>query len=84
MSEPTVRELSEEETWEMLRRHELGRLAYHLADEVHIVPVNYAVDTAGRLVLRTGEGSKLLGMAMDDKERSHAPYAVKQDEAFRG
>ena len=27
---------------------------------------------------------KLLGMAMDDKERGHAPYAVKQDEAFRG
>jgi nitroimidazol reductase NimA-like FMN-containing flavoprotein (pyridoxamine 5'-phosphate oxidase superfamily) len=57
--------LPEEEAWEFLRTHALGRLAYHLLGEVHIVPVNYAV-TEGRLVFRTAPGSKLLGVVMDD------------------
>ena len=56
--------LSEEECWERLGGTEFGRLAYHLADEVHIAPINYAVD--GRtLVFRTAEGSKLLGVVMN-------------------
>jgi len=51
-------------------RHEFGRLAHHLADEVHIAPVNYAVDldpVTGRrsLLFRTAEGSKLLGVVMN-------------------
>ncbi len=57
--------LPEEEAWEFLRTHALGRLAYHLVGEVHITPVNYAV-TGGRLVFRTAPGSKLLGVVMDD------------------
>lgn len=69
MDEPITR-LGTEECWTFLRRHELGRLAYHLADEVHIVPVNYAVDhdpaTDRRsLLFRTAEGSKLLGVVMN-------------------
>ena len=70
MDEPITR-LGTEECWEFLRRHEFGRLAHHLADEVHIAPVNYAVDhdpaTGRRSVLfRTAEGSKLLGIVMNE------------------
>ncbi len=61
---PTV-ELTTEECWALLHDQELGRLAFHLADEVHLVPVNFAVDHDRRLVIRTSEGSKLLGLTMD-------------------
>ncbi len=69
MDEPITR-LSTHQCWDFLRRHELGRLAYHLADEVHIVPINYAVDhdpVTGRrsLLFRSAEGSKLLGVVMN-------------------
>jgi nitroimidazol reductase NimA-like FMN-containing flavoprotein (pyridoxamine 5'-phosphate oxidase superfamily) len=57
--------LSEDECWERLREHEFGRLAFHLADEVNLLPVNYAVDERRRLVFRTAEGSKLLGLTMN-------------------
>jgi len=59
-----IQELSDLECWEVLRRNELGRLAFHLLDEVDIVPVNYVVD--GRtLLFRTAEGSKLLGVVLN-------------------
>ena len=69
MDEPITR-LGTEECWDFLRSHEFGRLAHHLADEVHIAPVNYAVDhdpATGRrsLLFRTAEGSKLLGVVMN-------------------
>jgi nitroimidazol reductase NimA-like FMN-containing flavoprotein (pyridoxamine 5'-phosphate oxidase superfamily) len=69
VDEPITR-LGTEECWEFLRRHEFGRLAHHLADEVHLAPVNYAVDhdpATGRrsLLFRTAEGSKLLGVVMN-------------------
>jgi nitroimidazol reductase NimA-like FMN-containing flavoprotein (pyridoxamine 5'-phosphate oxidase superfamily) len=57
--------LPEEDAWEFLRTHQLGRLAYHLVGEVHIAPVNYAV-TGGRVVFRTAPGSKLLGVVMNE------------------
>ncbi len=56
--------LDEAEAWDFLRSHELGRLAFHLVDEVHIAPINYAVDH-GTLLFRTAEGSKLLGVVMN-------------------
>lgn len=59
-----VVELSEEECWEFLRRHEFGRLAFHLIEQVHITPINYAVD-GDTLLFRTAEGSKLLGIVMN-------------------
>ena len=49
----------------MLHDEEFGRLAFHLADEVHLVPINYAVDQFRRIVFRTAEGSKLLGLTMN-------------------
>ncbi len=62
--EDIIQELTEQECWDALRADELGRLAYRLADEVHIVPLNYAVD-GETLLFRTAEGSKLLGVVMD-------------------
>ena len=64
MDEPITR-MSTTECWDYLRRHEHGRLAFHLADEVHLVPINYAVDEQRRIVFRTAEGSKLLGLTMN-------------------
>ena len=64
-TEDVVVALPEQEAWEFLRGQQLGRLAYHLVGEVHIVPVNYAVGT-GRIVFRTAPGSKLLGVVMND------------------
>ena len=55
--------LAEQECWELLRTHELGRLGFHLLEQVHVVPINYAVDD-DTLLFRTAEGSKLLGVVM--------------------
>ena len=64
MDDEPFTELTLDECWEMLRRHELGRLAFHLADEVHITPVNYAVDE-DTLLFKTAAGSKLLAVVMN-------------------
>jgi nitroimidazol reductase NimA-like FMN-containing flavoprotein (pyridoxamine 5'-phosphate oxidase superfamily) len=54
-----VVELTEEECWALLADGDVGRLAYRLVDEIHLVPVNYGLD--GRnIVFRTAPGSKLL------------------------
>ena len=55
--------LSHEECWDLLREAEFGRLAFRMSDAVHLVPVNYAVDE-DRLLFRTAEGDKLLGVVM--------------------
>ncbi len=60
-----VTALSADECWEFLHGQEFGRLAFHLASEVHIVPINFAIDEQHRLIFRTAEGSKLLGLTMD-------------------
>lgn len=58
-----VTDLSVDECWGMLRAEEFGRLAFRLMDEVHIAPVNYAVEGES-LLFRTAEGDKLLGVVM--------------------
>ena len=58
-----VTEFSVEECWELLESEEFGRLAYRLADEVHIVPINYLVDERS-LLFRTAPGNKLLAAAL--------------------
>jgi nitroimidazol reductase NimA-like FMN-containing flavoprotein (pyridoxamine 5'-phosphate oxidase superfamily) len=58
-----VRVLTPERCWEVLRTEEFGRLAFSLVDEIHITPINYAVD-GDVLLFRTAEGSKLLGVVM--------------------
>lgn len=56
--------LDELTCWELLAGERLGRLAFHLVDEVHIVPLNFCAQEP-QLVFRTAEGSKLLGVAMN-------------------
>lgn len=63
MNDDVVTELAQEECWEMLREEEFGRLAYRLVDEIHITPINYAVDGSA-LLFRTAEGNKLLAVVM--------------------
>ena len=58
-----VEELSLEECWQLLELEEFGRLAYRLVEEVHMVPINYAVDD-GTLLFRTASGNKLLAAAL--------------------
>jgi nitroimidazol reductase NimA-like FMN-containing flavoprotein (pyridoxamine 5'-phosphate oxidase superfamily) len=67
-----VEEMTVEECWELLGQEQFGRLAYRLVDEVHLVPLNYAVD--GRaLLIRTGSGNKLLAAAL------HSEVALEID-----
>lgn len=63
MSDEFVTQLSQEQCWQMLREEEFGRLAFRLVDEVHITPINYAVDH-DTLLFRTAGGNKLLAVAM--------------------
>lgn len=72
--------LDEQECWRRLEGTEFGRLAYHLADEVHIVPINYAVE-GGRIIFRTAEGSKLLGVVMNKDVAFEIDKVDDQDEA---
>ena len=58
-----VRVLTPDQCWEVLRAEEFGRLAFALVDEIHITPINYAVDD-DVLLFRTAEGSKLLSVVM--------------------
>lgn len=55
--------LTTERCWELLRADELGRLAFRMSDEVHLVPINYAVD-GDTILFRTAGGNKLLGVTM--------------------
>lgn len=63
MTQSPIHGMSRDECWRELRRHEFGRLAFHLAGEVHIVPINYATDREV-LLFRTAQGNKLLGVVM--------------------
>jgi nitroimidazol reductase NimA-like FMN-containing flavoprotein (pyridoxamine 5'-phosphate oxidase superfamily) len=82
MNHDTDTELPLDECWELLRAQTLGRLAFHLADQVNITPINYAVDK-DTLLFRTAEGSKLLGVVMNedvaleiDGENGHVAWSV--------
>ena len=54
--------LHPEQSWDFLRAREFGRLAFHLVGEVHIAPINYAVDAEDRIIFITSEGSKVFGV----------------------
>ncbi len=50
--------LDQHECWQLLRDHEVGRLAVAITNHPDIFPVNYVVDH-GSIVFRTAEGTKL-------------------------
>jgi len=53
-------ELSESESWTLLREAVVGRLAVMIDDQPEIFPVNHLVDL-GTVVFRSGAGTKLNG-----------------------
>lgn len=58
-----IQHIAAEECWALLDDHDVGRLAYHLVDEVHIVPLNYVV-AGHEIYIRTHSGNKLLAAAL--------------------
>lgn len=54
----SIQILDAHECWELLRSHEVGRLAVAINNHPDIFPINYVVDH-GTIVFRTAEGTKL-------------------------
>ena len=65
-TESPMHQMTDEEAWAFLGSHEFGRLAFHLAGEVHITPINYCADR-GRLIFRTAEGNKLFTVTINSE-----------------
>lgn len=64
--EVVITTLTDEQCWELLESQSIGRLAFHMSGEVHIVPINYVTEDRKALIFRTAEGNKLLGLHMCD------------------
>ncbi|WP_322411493.1 pyridoxamine 5'-phosphate oxidase family protein [Microbacterium invictum] len=65
-SDDAVIALDDDQCWDRLRRHELGRLVTHVGDVLDIFPVNYVVDDA-TILFRTAPGSKLVELTVNDE-----------------
>lgn len=61
-----MKTLQPDETWHLLARASLGRLAVSVAGEPDIFPVNYAVQEK-TILLHTAPGSKLLEVTINSK-----------------
>jgi len=59
-------ELTVDECWDLLAGAEVGRLAYRLVDEIHLVPINYVVEDRS-ILFRTAAGNKLLAAEMESE-----------------
>lgn len=66
MSEQRMDVLDEETCWELLEQHEYGRLAFSVANDPDICPVNYCAREQ-KIYIRTAAGSKLLGVTINHK-----------------
>ena len=62
-----ITELTADECWQLLRSHDLGRIAASAAGLVDIFPINYAVDDSMTVYFRTAPGTKLLELAINDR-----------------
>lgn len=58
--------LADEDCWDILSAHELGRIVTVMSCEPEIFPVNYVVD-GGCILFRTGEGSKLFFLTANNR-----------------
>lgn len=56
-------ELTEDECWNLLRTHTLGRLAASAAGVIDIFPLNYYADGSS-ILMRTSPGTKLVEMTI--------------------
>ncbi len=61
-----ITELTPDQCWQLLRSHDLGRIAASAAGTVDIFPINYAVD-GETIMFRTAPGTKLLELAINDR-----------------
>ena len=64
--ENPVSELDEDESWQLLSRHEVGRLATTAGGILDIFPITYVVDNQS-IVFRTGPGTKLVELTINDQ-----------------
>jgi uncharacterized protein len=63
--QPVV-ELTADECWDLLSQAQVGRLAYRLVDEIHLVPVNFVVEDRA-ILFRTAAGNKLLAAELESE-----------------
>lgn len=66
MSEPSTTVLTEDECWEYLGLHQIGRLATAASGEAEIFPLNYAV-VRRAIYVRTVPGTKLVELVVNAK-----------------
>lgn len=74
-----VTELSPEQSWELLAQHEVGRLATTAGGVLDIFPITYVVDE-GSLVFRTGPGTKLVELTIND----HVAFEIDHYDEHEG
>lgn len=59
----SIEDLTEDECWSLLTRHQVGRLAVSIQGSPDIFPVNYRVD-GETIVVKTAAGLKLAAAAL--------------------
>jgi nitroimidazol reductase NimA-like FMN-containing flavoprotein (pyridoxamine 5'-phosphate oxidase superfamily) len=75
-----VRQISDDECWDLLLSSSLGRLALSVGGEPDIYPVNF-VASDRRLLFRTAEGTKLLELTVNSRVAFETD-GVGRDEAW--
>ena len=73
---PAFRDLTDEESRELLGRHNVGRIAYTFHDRVDIQPIHYVV-SGNWLYGRTSRGEKFVTLA-------HNPWCAFEVDEVRG
>lgn len=61
---PSVTELSEQESWELLKQSRFARLATRDGDEIDITPLNIVTD-GEKLFFRSAKGTKVLHLQLN-------------------
>ncbi|XVX19995.1 pyridoxamine 5'-phosphate oxidase family protein [Actinomycetota bacterium] len=80
-TEEVIHNLSEDECWDLLSKHEFGRLAFHLAGDVDIRPINYVVHDR-QILFITAPGDKLLGIVMNSDVAFEIDEVLKDEHAM--
>lgn len=64
--QPPIQELSEQESWDLLKQARFARLATRDGDEIDITPLNIVTD-GERLYFRSAKGAKVLQLQLNPK-----------------
>lgn len=62
--QPPIQELSEQESWDLLKQARFARLATREGDEIDITPLNIVTD-GERLYFRSAKGTKVLQLQLN-------------------